>query len=134
MNRKLAIFGFAIVWIVAIGAIIFMMLPKLYNTSSDKVTNSSVQTNKTGDSEIDNLNNKGTEDSFFYDKKVFVRHKKNGQDSTVVPEKVILVRKNIFFKPPPIREKAVEKPVVKTPVPKKVDNSDFDIKPVPTHQ
>jgi hypothetical protein len=39
-----------------------------------------------------------------------------------------LVRKNIFFKPPSLKVK----PVIKE-APKKKDNSDFDIKPVPTN-
>jgi type III secretory pathway component EscV len=125
MNKKLAIFGFSILWITAIAAILFVMLPKLY-------TNKELGREKN----IDNLQNDAVSnnekaatgnDSFFYDKKVFVRHRKSDTDTAGVNEKIILVRKNIFFKPPIKPSSIIKK------VPKKVDNSDFDIKPVPTN-
>jgi hypothetical protein len=124
MNKKLAIFGFSILWIVAIAAILFVMLPKL---SSNKDVGRS---NKIGNLQNEVLSNNEAvtkdDDSFFYDKKVFVRHRKSDTDTANVNEKIILVRKNIFFKPP-IKPISIIKPI-----PKKVDNSDFDIKPVPT--
>jgi hypothetical protein len=124
MNKKLAIFGFSILWIVAIAAILFVMLPKL---SSNKDVGRS---NNIGNLQNEVLSNNEAvtkdDDSFFYDKKVFVRHRKSDTDTANVSEKIILVRKNIFFKPP-IKPISIIKPI-----PKKVDNSDFDIKPVPT--
>jgi type III secretory pathway component EscV len=126
MNKKLAIFGFSILWIAAIAAILFVMLPKL---SSNKEEGKANNVENLQNEELSN-NEETTkdEDSFFYDKKVFVRHRKNDTDTTAsVQEKVILVRKNIFFKPP-----VKPKPIIKQ-APKKVDNSDFDIKPVPTN-
>jgi hypothetical protein len=123
MNKKLAIFGFSIIWIATIAAILFVMLPKLF---AQKTDNTIVESNEEKKSAT--TKNKKDADSFFYDKKVFVHHKKNGTDSIVENEKIILVRKNIFFKPPAIRIK----PVIKE-IPKKKDNSDFDIKPVPTN-
>jgi hypothetical protein len=125
MNRKLAIFGFSIIWIVAIGAICFVMLPKLSN-SKVEVQKSIKEVD--GDGEPVNDNSNQDEDSFFYDKKVFVHHKKNATDGIDETEKIILVRKNIFFKPPSLKVK----PIIKEAV-KKKDNSDFDIKPVPTN-
>jgi type III secretory pathway component EscV len=124
MNKKLAIFGFSILWIAAIAAILFVMIPKLSSTKDEgKADNETIQENKLPNS------TKATkeEDSFFYDKKVFVRHRKSDTDTAGINEKIILVRKNIFFKPP-IKPKAIIKQI-----PKKVDNSDFDIKPVPTN-
>jgi hypothetical protein len=125
MNKKLAIFGFSILWIAAIAAIVFVMLPKL---SSNKEAS---RVNDTGNLQeeklLKNENDNKDEDSFFYDKKVLVRHRKNDTDTTAsVQEKIILVRKNIFFKPPIKPTSSIK------PIPKKVDNSDFDIKPVPT--
>jgi hypothetical protein len=123
MNRKLAIFGFSIIWIATIAAILFVMLPKLFTQKSDNNIDENIEqkhsTTATKEKE---------EDSFFYDKKVFVHHKKNATDSSVENEKIILVRKNIFFKPPTLRIKTVIKEI-----PKKKDNTDFDIKPVPTN-
>jgi hypothetical protein len=125
MNRKLAIFGFSIIWIATIVGILFVMLPK--SSTPKSIDNSEIQNiEKSNDIKSDTAKSDG--DSFFYDKKVFVRHKKNDSDSTQQEEKVILVRKNIFFKPPSLKIK----PVIKE-VPKKKDNSDFDIKPVPTN-
>jgi hypothetical protein len=124
MNKKLAIFGFSILWIAAIAAIVFVMLPKLSsNKEASRVNDTgNLQEEKLSKNENDNKD----EDSFFYDKKVFVRHRKSDTDTASANEKIILVRKNIFFKPP-IKPTSIIKPI-----PKKVDNSDFDIKPVPT--
>jgi hypothetical protein len=125
MNKKLAIFGFSILWIAAIAAILFVMIPKLSSTKDEGMAgNETIQENKLPNS---TKATKEEDDSFFYDKKVFVRHRKSDTDTAGVNEKIILVRKNIFFKPP-----IKPKPIIK-PVPKKVDNSDFDIKPVPTN-
>ncbi len=125
MNRKLAIFGFSIIWIAAIAAILFVMLPKL--SALKTVNKKDIQnTEELGELKADDKSQDG--DSFFYDKKVFVRHKKNATDSSSETEKIILVRKNIFFKPPSLKVK----PIIKEAV-KKKDNSDFDIKPVPTN-
>jgi hypothetical protein len=125
MNRKLAIFGFSIIWIAAIAAILFVMLPKL--SALKTVNNKDIQnTEEPSELKVDDKDQDG--DSFFYDKKVFVRHKKNPTDSVGETEKIILVRKNIFFKPPSLKVK----PAIKEAV-KKKDNSDFDIKPVPTN-
>jgi hypothetical protein len=125
MNRKLAIFGFSIIWIAAIAAILFVMLPKL--SALKTVNNKDIQnTEEPSELKVDDKDQDG--DSFFYDKKVFVRHKKNATDSIGEGEKIILVRKNIFFKPPSLKVK----PAIKE-APKKKDNSDFDIKPVPTN-
>jgi hypothetical protein len=125
MNRKLAIFGFSIIWIAAIAAILFVLVPKLSApTAVDKKDIKDIA--EPNELKTDSNNQDG--DSFFYDKKVFVRHKKNGTDSIGESEKIILVRKNIFFKPPSLNVK----PVIKER-PKKKDNSDFDIKPIPTN-
>lgn len=130
MNKKLAIFGFIAVWVVSIAAIVFVMLPKLFTDNKDTGVNT-LKSDKLNNSSTEKANTKA-DDSFFYDKKVFVRHtNKNNEDSTVVPAKVILVRKNIFFKPPDVKLIPVVKPP--TVVPKKANNSGFDIKPVPTN-
>ena len=132
MNRRLAIFGFSIIWIATIVAILFVMLPKLStpkqtdNLDIANANNTGIENDTTSQSKT-----KDDDDSFFYDKKVFVRHRKSDTDTSLgIDEKIILVRKNIFFKPrPPI----VTKPVVVKEKAKKVDNTDFDIKPVPTN-
>lgn len=131
MNRKLAIFGFSIIWIATIAAILFVMLPKLSTPKQlDNIGYANTENTNLGiDSAIISKNN--DDDSFFYDKKVFVRHRKSDNDTSVgIEEKIILVRKNIFFKPRPT---IVTKPVVVKEKPKKASNSDFDIKPVPTN-
>jgi hypothetical protein len=131
MNRKLAIFGFSIVWIATIVAILFVMLPKL-STPKELDKANVAASKKTGISkDTTTLSSAEEDDSFFYDKKVFVRHRKSETDTTVaIDEKIILVRKNIFFKPPP---QIVTKPVVIKEKLKKMENTDFDIKPVPTN-
>ncbi len=124
MNKKLAIFGFSILWIAAIAAIVFVMLPKL---SSNKEVNRVSNTNNLQEQNLaKNENGNKDEDLFFYDKKMLVRHRKSDNDTVGTNEKTILVRKNIFFRPP-IKPTSIVKQV-----PKRVDNSDFDIKPVPT--
>lgn len=125
MNKKLAIFGFSILWIAAIAAILFVMLPKLSSNKNDQANDNGILKDK---KLLTNEKLNKQEDSFFYDKKVFVRHRKSDTDtvSNDNNEKIILVRKNIFFKPP-IKPVSIKKEVIK-----KVDNSGFDIKPVPT--
>jgi hypothetical protein len=126
MNRKLAIFGFAIIWVVALSAILLILLPK-YSTSVD----TNIQASTVNDNNTD-VNILLSKDSFFYNKKVFVRHNKANNDSDAEIEKNIIDRKNIFFKPISIKAKPLIKAVEKT-IPPKKDNSDFDIKPVPTN-
>jgi hypothetical protein len=122
MNKKLAILGFSIIWIAAIAAILFVMLPKL---SSNKDESKNGIDNLQEKELSNNAKNTEADDSFFYDKKVFVRHRISESDTAGINEKIILVRKNLFFKPP-------TKPTsITKQIPKKVDNSDFDIKPVP---
>ncbi len=124
MNKKLAIFGFSILWIAAIAAIVFVMLPKL---SSNKEVSRVNDTNNLQEENLSkNENGNKEDDSFFYDKKVFVRHRKSDSDTAGINEKIILVRKNIFFKPP-IKPTSIIKQI-----PKKVNDAGFDIRPVPT--
>jgi hypothetical protein len=125
MNKKLAIFGFSVIWIAAIAAILFVMVPKLSSSTGAEYTTVKNTEDNFGDNTITTSSKAKDEDSFFYDKKVFVRHRKSDTDTTGVNEKIIIVRKNIFFKPP-----VKPKPDIK-PLPKKEDNADFDIKPVP---
>ncbi len=131
MNRRLAIFGFSIIWIATIAAILFVLLPKLSTPKQLDNINIANSENTSVGFDTAMLSKTKDDDSFFYDKKVFVRHRKSDNDTSVgIDEKIILVRKNIFFKPRPT---IVIKPVIIKEKPKKAANSDFDIKPVPTN-
>ena len=97
MNKKLAIFGFSILWITAIAAIVFILVPKL---SSNKDFNAKkLQANELGIIEDDN--------SLFYDKKALVRHKNTDADSFNATKKAMVIRKNIFFTLPVKDRKSV---------------------------
>ncbi len=124
MNKKLAIFGFTAIWVASLAAIVFLVLPKFFSTYTGTETNVRIQ------NDLNVLSETNEDDPFFYDKKVFVRHNKNYDGNSLAQAELTITRKNFFFKPPILKIK----PSIKTLLfYKKVNNKDFDIKPVPSN-
>jgi hypothetical protein len=125
MNRKIAIFGFAIVWVTVIIAAVVMIQPVLHPEAigNNTAPNTLKEQGLLNDTAALAANKE--ENFFFYEKKVFIRHYRNEIESESLPATTI-TRSPVIFKP--IIKKV--KPVV---VQNKIQTThdDFDIKPVP---